>query len=80
VNYSVKQLSSLASALITFGIILIIGAFIAYNYHETYTIPFIETTITTYPYRNYAFLLGIIGIGCIGAGIGAYVEKEKYIK
>jgi len=74
-EYSLRHLSPLASALITFGIILLIGAFIVYEYTETYSTPPFGT-ITKHPYRNYAFPFAIIDIACSLAGI-AYSIQQK---
>ena len=61
---------AIAGALMMFGLVLIIGAVIAYSYEESEVV---GLRIVTYrPFREHALSLGIIGAGSILAGLTAY--------
>ena len=66
----------MASALMMFGVILLIGALFAYTYYETYTFPLFGTIIK-YPYREYAFPLAIIGAAFLLAGLAYYMVQTE---
>jgi len=60
-----------AKALMTFGIVLIIGALIAYYYTNPYGIPI---------FREYAFPLGVIGAGAFFAGLVMLKSESEFLK
>jgi hypothetical protein len=74
-----RLVSPLAAALIVFGAILIIGAIIAYNYEEAYNVPLFGT-VTKYPYRDYAFPLGVIGAAAFFAGLAVIKSESGNLK
>ena len=63
-------IEAFAGALIMFGLVLIIGAAVAYNYEESKWAGF--TIVTSHPFRGHALSLGVIGVGSILAGLTAY--------
>ncbi len=58
------------------GIILLIGAYIANTYYIEYHLPLVGT-IRKYPYRDYAFPLGIIGAALLIAGLATSFTTHK---
>jgi len=58
------------------GIVLLVGAYIANIYYIEYHYPIVGT-IRKYPYRDYAFPLGIIGAALLIAGLATSFTTHK---
>jgi len=71
---SMSIIEPFAKALIVFGIVLIIGALFALYYN----VPTVIGNI--HPIREYAYPLGVIGVGAFLAGLVMLKSESEHLK